>query len=363
MSWTVSPMQTPAKGRRSCNSEYETAGEDDDSDTSMYYSIIDTDRTLENKENLLKSSSKSAKRSTKKASAAGTPLLRKTLQKKLFDVQATLAPQQKDNKTDSQNDNGHQEEAAAGSEPLNTKNETENSIANEHMDDVCEITVVEMDASAQVIAVQPVANKGKSVSFQNANVDTIASDFFELNKKSQKAQTLSKGEMMEHKRLSVYITKKTVKTPNANASVRNSRQQLAIEAKTAPAKSGRTSAYKRSSMYQPRRSSGRRSIEKMIVAKANKTLLQTESVFVADSLATTSTAEKPHLSDSTEIKESSAPVPPYEAAETQELIRPSTSVQHSTFDDNRKGPVKNNPVKVIDQLNKKTAKSSAHKGN
>lgn len=304
----MSPIQTPSKARRSCHSDYETAGEDDDSDSSLYYSMTDMERTLENKENSLNKGSNSAKR-LPKGGSAGTPLLRKTLQKNLVDVQASMTPRQKANKQVSfdlmiidPSIESHCSEAEAKAPPTETATETNANIDTEHAnasgmtDDACDITVVEtggIPIETGSIAVETGAAE-KSVSFLNAAIKLIVTDFDEPNKAPKVIAQMPSGvKISKNKRLSVAVTKKTIKTSNANASVRNLRQQLTVDAKKAPTKDGRTSIYKRSSMYQPRKSSGRRSIEAMIVAKVNKTLLETEAAFAEDSTANSVPVEDP----------------------------------------------------------------------
>lgn len=297
----MSPIQTPSKARRSCQSDYETAGEDEDSDSSLYYSMTDMERTLENKENSINKVSNSAKR-LPKGGSAGTPLLRKTLQKNLIDIQAPMTPRQKVNKQVSFDfmiidppiepncpeavATPPASETATGT---NAKIDTEPANASGMTDDVCDITVVETGATAVGIGAA-----AKSVSFLGSAIKVIVTDFDEPDQAPKLiAKMQSEVKTKKNNRLSVNVTKKTIKTANTNASVRNRRQQLAEEAKRAPTKDGRTSIYKRSSMYQPRKSSGRRSIEAMIVAKVNKTLLETEAAFAEDAASNSVPVEEP----------------------------------------------------------------------
>lgn len=275
MSWTASPIQTPSKARRSYQSEYETAGEEDDSDSSMYYSMTDMDRTLENKENSMKMIPKSTKRLA--AARPGTPLLRKTLQKNLIEIQASMTPRENDTQApsdvtpdDSQPDNICQVNSNTASPPkdaveANTKIEVDgDDNASGMTDDACNVTVLETGIAP---AVEPPANTQRIVSFRNVPVKVVVTDFDEPNKRPIEMVT---------------VTKKTNRTPNGNAAVRSLRQQLAEETRKMPTQMGRISVYKRSSMYQPRKSATRRSIESMIVAKVNKALLETEVAFADD---------------------------------------------------------------------------------
>lgn len=366
MSGTIldSPMQTPSKSRRSCQSEYETAGEDDDSDSSLYYSMIDMDQTLENKENSLNISSKLVKR-LPKGGSAGTPLLRKTLQKNLVEVQTSMKPRKNANKCVSFDvaSNGsqivHNREQAATTMPpeteTNAKNDFENANASGMTDDACDITIVETGA---VEAIKPIANKQKSVSFMNTEINVILSDYDEPNKSPiLLVQTSSGRKITENKRLSVAVTKKTMKSTNTNASVRNRRQQLAVEAKKAPPKNGRTSIYKRSSMYQPRKSSGRRSIEAMIKAKANKTLLETEVAFADDAPADEANSK---VGDS--LPTTSTAIEKQSASEQQTNIVSTTSIQNTNSSNKLKEMVQKIPLKELNQPVKTTVSTSITKG-
>lgn len=303
MSWVFSPVLTPSKMRRpSTNSEYETAGEDDDGDASMYYSMTDMERTMENKENSVNISSNSAKRLANGASAK-TPLIRKTLEKALVKGQAALTPQNKAQKHVSFNvkpniykmevnnrpeatTSTSAEQKTAETEMI-TKYEIENHNASAATDDMCDVTVVETGA-APAPSIESNANNEKSVSHMITGIKLIVTDFDEPNKKPiLVAQVLDVHKRTEKKNVSRAITRKTLKTANVYAAVLNSRLQLAAEMKKTPKKNARISICKRSSMYQPRKSSGRRSIEAMIVAKANQSILKVEAAFAEDTTAVT----------------------------------------------------------------------------
>lgn len=365
----MSPIQTPSKARRSCQSDYETAGEDEDSDSSLYYSMTDMERTLENKENSINKVPNSVKR-LPKGGSAGTPLLRKTLQKNLVDVQTSMTPRQKTNKQvsfdlmiiDPSNEPNRQEAVATAPSletvaETNTKVDKENANASGMTDDVCDITVVESGAAA--VESGPAA---KSVSFLNAEIKVIVSDFDEPNQAPMLiAQMPSEMKIPKNKRVSVTVTKKTIKTPNANASVRNRRQQLAVEAKKAPTKDGRTSIYKRSSMYQPRKSSGRRSIEAMIVAKVNKTLLEAEAAFAEDATPAeepTMTTGENHLSTTDNGQSASVT----SSVEEHKPIASSTSIQNTKFSKEPNELLNKIAVKELNQPRKMPVPSNVTQG-
>lgn len=408
MSWSMSPIQTPSKARRSCHSDYETAGEDDDSDSSIYYSLVDMEQTLENKENSLNISSKSAKRSAKGGSAA-TPLLRKTLKKNLVEVsmmsqQATIkhvtfnsvvndiqaetlaAASPSDVTTETNTKVEPAAESNAKVEPAaesNAKDESENANASGMTDEVCDITVLETGAAA---VIEPTACAQKSVSFVNAEIKVIVSDFDDPHKKPM-LMASSRVALKDNKRLSVSLTKKTIKTANTNASVRNHRQQLAVEAKKVmPTKNARTSIVKRSSMYQPRKSSVRRSIEATIVARANKTWLETEAAFADESPATSAPAEEPKpaveesvsitstaITESKPTVEDSVPITstgikePHKTVsskiEERKLHTQSTSIQSTKSAIERKELVKKGAAKELNQPKQNSATANAAPGN
>lgn len=297
MSWSMSPMKTPS--RRTSNSEYETAYEDDDSDSSLYYSMTDGDRTLENKENSLNISSKSSKKVTKGA----TPLLRKTLQKNLVESMTPL-------KHVNTNASFHADvNDATDTSPIENETSTGEAIvkndsdASGIVDESCDTTVIDTTVFATVpsdaaVTEPPVVapkDKTKSVSFPACNIKLIVSDYDNPKKQPMLvAETVSKLRVSDTKRVS--LTKKAIKTVTANASVRNHRQQLAIEAKQVPAKTVRKTVSIRSSMYQPRKSSTRRSMDAK-VARANQSLAARKSTATNVNVNVAATAQAAEATD------------------------------------------------------------------
>lgn len=237
-----------AKGRRSRMSDYHTAGEEEDSDNSLYYSFVETD----NKENSVRESAKKPK--------AGTPLHKKLLERGL--KASALTPRNKHNKRVSFN---------VGSGSFSVTEQVAKMHIAQHptleelepipllentMEDDHETTVIPADPQEpqepQVEAL-PMPSTSSTMPVLQVTEAACAAAAAEDVK-----QTLMKKIRLSQKRMS------TARPINKNSASATQRKMLASEM-------GRKStAKRRSTLCQDRRTSVRRSVEVMKRNRVNK---------------------------------------------------------------------------------------------
>lgn len=230
-----------AMGRRSRMSDYHTAGEEEDSDNSLYYSFVETD----NKENSVRESAKKPK--------AGTPLHKKLLEKGL--KTSALTPRNKHNKRVSFNVGGGSfsvtEQVAKMHiahhptvEEAEPTAQLESTIEDDH-----DTTVVPANPQEPPAEAPPEPATSSAMPVLQVAQATAAEDV---------KQQLMKKIRLSQKRMS------TARPINKNSASATQRKKLASEM-------GRKStAKRRSTLCQDRRTSVRRSVEALKRNRVNK---------------------------------------------------------------------------------------------